>query len=135
MTTQSRIALHYYPVFFAKIACTSIGLIISQGNSGLEINFLLNLNLLSIIAYGIMRSHNRRLRRNLEFCNMSGIMVMSYMTMGMTHFNLDPHKIMLAGYFWIANLIILIVVNLLYFVIIIWESYVHDKRLKYLKKY
>jgi hypothetical protein len=87
MTLKRKKAVYYFPVYFATIASMLIGLLVSNRNSAIEINILLNLNVFSFIAYGEMRSHNTRWRRNIEFFNMWAVMVLSYLKMSMTTFN------------------------------------------------
>ena len=91
ITLKRKEALYYYPVYFAIIALMFIGILCSNDNGALEMNFLLNLNVLSFYTYGEIRSHNTRGRRNMEFFNMWAFMILSYLTMTMSTFNLDPY--------------------------------------------
>ena len=125
ITLKRREALYYYPAYFAIIALMFIGILCSNENGALEMNFLLNLNVLSFISYGEMRSHNTRGRRRMEFFNMWAFMILSYLIMSMTTFNLDPHQIIFCGNLFIGALICFIVINFAFFTANTKDDYIH----------
>jgi hypothetical protein len=74
-------------------------------------NMLLNLNVFGIIAYGAMRSHDSKKRRDLEFCNESMILVLSYTVMCMSDFNQEIEAIFYSGLVFVAIFMAIIVGN------------------------
>jgi hypothetical protein len=80
-------------------------------SSGLQMVFLMLGIKFGVIAYGWMRPHVMRWRRNMEFFNESLVMLVSYSCLSMTEFNESVISVFNNGYHFLSYVAFLVVVN------------------------
>ena len=84
MKEKGRRVVLYYPLFFLRRWSMMLILLISPGESVIQMNIMINLNVAAIWAYGWMRPHDSRVRRNMEYFNEFMFMILNYMMVSMT---------------------------------------------------
>ena len=103
-------------------------------DDGIQVEYLLIINLFSIIIYGNLRSHYTQRRRNIEFSNDMLIMVIVYTIMLMTDFNRHQELIFLNGYSFECATILLVLLNIGYITLVLIERIKNKLRKRFLYK-
>jgi len=93
LSKQNKWAVFLFPAGMIHQWMLLLSALVALDCSGIQIVYLLNLNVLAIIFYGSIRSHIDRRRRTLEFFNNSMTLFISYAVVCMTAFNLNQASI------------------------------------------